>query len=114
MFTKAATASKFDQEALLNHGFDPDIRLIRKDGDWYLELSMDPAWASGQARSLVTSERLGKAVIPDLPFVHPDGTPVRLDTDYFNRPRNAANPFPGPVEISGAARHVLRVWPRQP
>ena len=46
----------------------------------------------------MTTELLGKASIPDLPFENADGSPLRLDTDYFGKQRNADNPFPGPFE----------------
>jgi alpha-L-arabinofuranosidase len=46
----------------------------------------------------VTSELLGKAAIPDLRYEQPDGTPLRVDTDYFGKPRDKSDPTPGPFE----------------
>ncbi len=31
---------------------------------------------------IVTTELLGTALVPNAPFVQPDGTPYRLDKDY--------------------------------
>ena len=49
----------------------------------------------------VTSELLGNARIPNLPFVNPDGTPLKLDTDFFGKQRDAT-PTPGPFENPGS------------
>ena len=78
------------------------------DGVW-VSVPQDPAWA-GQKRAVVTTELLGKAKIPDAPFVNPDGTPYRLDTDYFGKKRNARWPAPGPFQPSAGSR--VRVWPK--
>jgi hypothetical protein len=51
--------------------------------------------------SLVTTERLGKARIPKFAFEHPDGSPLVIGADFFNRRRNAANPTAGPFENPG-------------
>jgi alpha-N-arabinofuranosidase len=112
VFTKGAQASKFDTEALLKPEFDVGARLTQKDDGWYLEINADTKWASEQKRKLVTTELLGKAKIPDLPFENPDGTPLKLDTDYFGKRRNAGNPFPGPFEAIKDGKQEVKVWPR--
>ncbi len=60
---------------------------------------------------LVTTDVLAKAEIPDLPFERPDGSPIRVDTDYFGRKRNPADPFPGPFELPEGGKQTLAVWP---
>jgi hypothetical protein len=76
----------------------------------YLVITADKAWATERIRQLVTTELLGKAVIPDQAFENPDGTPLRIDTDYFGKKRNEKNPFPGPFEISAGGKQTLKVW----
>ena len=109
VFLKGAQPSKFDSEALLKPDFNPDIKVIRKADGWYLEMNFDSKWIEEQKRKLVTMELLGKAKVPDLPFVNPDGTPLKVDTDYFGKPRSAANPTPGPFENPGTGRLLLKV-----
>jgi alpha-N-arabinofuranosidase len=60
--------------------------------------------------TLVTTELLGKARIPGLPYENPDGSPLKVDTDYFGKPRNQAHPTPGPFENPGVGPLVLKVW----
>ena len=85
--------------------------VVEKADGWYLELTLDKAWATEQTRKLVTSELLGKAKIPNLPFENPDGTPIRITTDYFGHKRDTGNPFPGPVELPAGGKETLKVWP---
>ena len=114
VFTQGGKPSKFDKEALVKADFDPGITLTQKADGWYLTLTCDPAWATEQPRKLVTSELLGKAVIPDLPFENPDGSPFKIDTDFFGKKRDATNPFPGPFEITADGVQTIKVWSLEP
>ena len=79
------------------------------DGVW-VTAPQDPAWA-GQERAVVTTELLGKAKIPNAPFVNRDGSPYKLDTDYFGKKRNARWPAHGPFQLSTGSR--ILVWPKE-
>ena len=110
-FTKGSRGTTNEVAALLKPDAEPKPQLTQRSDGWYLELTLDPAWASEQPRQLVTTERLGRAKVPDLPFEHADGSPVRLDKDYLGRARNADNPFPGPIEAREGGRQSFKVWP---
>jgi len=101
-----------EQAALINEDFNPEIKLQKKSDGWWLEMKVDPVLAKKQKRTVVTTELLGKAKIPDASFEHPDGTPYYLDTDYFGRKRNPADPAPGPFEFASEKVITLRVWPK--
>ena len=66
-----------------------------------------------EKRSIVTTELLGRAKVPDAPYEKPDGTPYRLDTDYFGKKRNTENPAPGPFSAQDKKIISLKVWPRK-
>jgi hypothetical protein len=87
------------------------IELVEKDNGLYLHFTFDETW-NRPARSLVTSELLGNARIPDLPYVQPDGSPYRIDTDYFGDKRDKDNPNVGPFENLNVGLNELKVWPR--
>lgn len=112
VFTKGAQPSRFDAESLLKPDFGAGVILTRKADGWYLEINADTKWASEQKRKMVTTELLGKAKIPDLPFENADGTPLRVDTDYFGNKRDAGSPFPGPFEITKSGTQTIKVWPK--
>jgi hypothetical protein len=111
VFLKGTKPCKFESAPLLQPTFDPQLQLTEKPDGWYLDLTLDPTWATRQNRQLVTTEMLGKASVPDQPFENADGSPLRIDTDYFGNKRNEANPFPGPLERPATGKQSLKVWP---
>jgi len=58
----------------------------------------------------VTTALLGRAKIPDAAYENPDGTPLKLDTDYFGKRRSETNPSAGPFENPGEGKLTLKVW----
>jgi len=111
VFLKGAKSSKHEQDPLVRSQFDPGIKLVEEKDGVYLHITLDKTWSEKQSRQLVTTERLGRAKVPDLPYVQPNDSPYRLDTDWFGKPRNVANPFPGPFERPEGGRQALTVWP---
>jgi len=57
--------------------------------------------AGSVALSDTTWERLGVVVIPKMAFEEPDGSRIRIDTDYLGKQRNHDNPFAGPFDNIG-------------
>ena len=110
IFAAGARPSKHEAGALVAADFDPEMQLIEKDGGVQLEITLDKAWGAAHACKLVTTKLLDKAVIPALPYENVDGSPVRIDTDYFGKPRNAANPTAGPFEAPEGGKLSRKVW----
>ena len=110
VFLKSAKAGKHEPNPLVNTEFDPSINLIEEENGFYLHITLDKMWAEKQSRQLVTTELLGRAKIPDLPYKQPDGSPYHINADYFGKRRNPANPFPGPFENPGVGKLTLKVW----
>lgn len=75
----------------------------------YLEIALDKSWLA-QKRKLVTSSVLGKASIPNVSFENPDGSALKIDTDYLGNKRNTANPSPGPFEIKQSGKQKVKLW----
>ena len=79
---------------------DPSIKLTAKDDHFYLDLTFGQAVRKA-ATTPVTSGLLGQARVPGLAYENPDGTPLKIDTDYFGKPRDPAKPSAGPFETPG-------------
>jgi hypothetical protein len=90
-------------------GLDPKVKIEEKDSGVYLSMTPVPS-EKAEVHKLVDSALLGRAKVPDLPYENADGTPLKVDYDYFGKPRNAANPVPGPFEQAGAEEVTLKVW----
>jgi len=112
VFTKGSQPSKFDAEAVLCPDFDPGVALTEKPDGWYLTLAADQAWRTAQTRQLVTTKLLGQTQVSGCAYENPDGSPLRVNTDYFDKKRSAKNPFPGPFEIKASGTQTVRVWPK--
>jgi alpha-N-arabinofuranosidase len=110
VFLNGARPSTHEPNALVLPEADPEIELVEKPDGMHLRIAGSAAWA-GQQRQLVTTGLLGRAKTPDLRYEQPDGSPYRIDADYFGRKRNPADPFPGPFEPVDEGRMVLKVWP---
>ena len=110
VYLDGAKPSKFDTHAVVEPDFNPHLRLITQPGGLYLKIRYDKKWTDVEPRKLVTSGLLGKAAIPDLPYEQPDGSPIRIDRDYFGKSRNPLNPTPGPFAHPGLGDLKLKVW----
>jgi hypothetical protein len=88
---------------------DPAPRLIEENGQGWLLLDLGDALR--QARTtLVNTRLLGRARIPDLPYVNPDDSPLRVATDFTGAKRSKTRPTPGPFEQPGTGTVRLRLW----
>jgi alpha-N-arabinofuranosidase len=110
LFLKGAKPSKYEEDPLVKPDFDSAIRLVEDADGVYLEMTYDPTWNTERTRQLVTTIRLGRAIIPNLPYEQRDGQPIDINTDYFGRSRNESNPSPGPFENPGRGDLKLKVW----
>ncbi|MGP8252371.1 MAG: right-handed parallel beta-helix repeat-containing protein [Terracidiphilus sp.] len=109
VFLKHATPCSQEKTPMLRPEFDSEIELMEKNDGSYLDISLDRSW-SREARRLITSDLLGRAQIPNLPYECADGSPVRIDKDYFGRVRKPSNPFPGPFESENGGKLQLKVF----
>ena len=110
VFLKGAKPCKHEAAPLIKSEFDPGIKLIETPNGAYLEITVDNAWSAEQVRNTVTTDLLGKATIPDLPFEQADGTPISIDRDYLGGSRMMVNPFPGPFEKPLGGRQRIKLW----
>lgn len=108
VYVQGGKPSTQDTGALLRPEFDLKIELADANSEGVLTVSLDKEWLAAQAHPLVTTELLGRAAIPGLPFERPDGSPLRVDRDYSGRARNRENPFPGPLESPEGGRREVR------
>jgi alpha-N-arabinofuranosidase len=110
VFLDGAKPSRFEDRPLVKPDLDPALQVKTIAGGVYLEMKFDPAWTAEAPRKIVTTAMLGKAVIPDLPYERPDGSPIRIDNDYAGKSRSQSSPTPGPFEHPGVGKKPIKVW----
>ena len=113
VYLKGGQSSAIDTDAVVAKEFNPDIKLTNENGQWWLEMKVDPAWMTAPKRPVVNSALLGKASISGAPFANRDGTPLLIDTDYFGNKRAGDNPAPGPFAWDGQSTIRAKVWPKK-
>jgi len=110
VFLKGAQPAAHEQDVLALPEFDPDIKLVEEKDGVYLHITLDKALAEKQPRQLITTELLARATVPDLSYEQPDGSPLKIDTDYLGKKRSEKNPTAGPFKNPGRGKLVLKVW----
>jgi alpha-N-arabinofuranosidase len=110
VFYHGALPDAKETNSLIRSDFNPAVRLTADRGSVSLRLTPGPAVRQAPTR-LVTTKRLGTAKIPELPYVNPDGSELRIDIDYFGRKRSRSKPTVGPFEKPGDDPLTLTVWP---
>lgn len=106
VFLGGATPSSHEASPLVPVGHDPGLRLVEDPAGHLIEFDFDPAWRDVPGRSLITTARLGTTVVTEAPFENADGSPIRVDTDYFGVARSETAPFPGPFEMITAGSQM--------
>ena len=108
VFLKGAKPAKAEAAPLVSTTFDPALKLRETPEGFYLDMQFDPAWSAAPARQLVTTEMLGKTQVGGCAYENADGSPLRIDADYFGKPRDAAKPAVGP--FAAPASGSFKVW----
>ncbi|HSH20571.1 MAG TPA: hypothetical protein VLA03_08960, partial [Draconibacterium sp.] len=88
---------------------NPHINIIDKEDGIYLEMNFDGEILKIENK-MVTTELLGKTVVPDAAFENRDTSPLTIDYDYSGKKRNKQNPTAGPFENPGEGKIILKVW----
>jgi hypothetical protein len=109
VYLKGAKPCTKETNRIERPDFDPGIQIVEQGENVYLHITLDKSFKSLNNK-LVATELLGKAMIPGQAFENPDGSPLMIDTDYFGRKRNKANPSAGPFENTGDGELKLKVW----
>jgi alpha-L-arabinofuranosidase len=109
VFLYGAKPSKHESNPLVQSNVNPGLELLQQHDGMYLQITLGKVRAQ-QQRQVVTTDLLGKAMTPGLPYEQPDGSPYRIDTDYLGSERNTANPCAGPFEYPKGRKQRLKVW----
>lgn len=88
---------------------NPEIRVLEKNESVSIRFDFDNKIDKVNTQ-IITTKVLGKAIVPNLPFENRDGTPVKIDSDYFGTKRKSGKPAPGPFEKLQKAENRIKVW----
>jgi alpha-L-arabinofuranosidase len=112
VFVDSAAPSTREPNPLVQLDFDPELGITDKADGVYLHIAFNKEWVEHKGR-LVTSEKLANPIIPDVPYENPDGTPFRINTDYFGQTRERGPVYPGPFKEGQEGQQIIKVWPKE-
>ena len=80
----------------------PEVKVVSQEDGIYLEFDFGDKPAQVETVT-VTTDSLGIAFEPELPYEQPDGTPLCIENDFFGNARPAGKMTVGPFEgiVSG-------------
>ena len=110
IYFNGATPYNKELNAVENNTFDPEVTIEEKGDEVYLHINADESFRKVKTQ-MVTTELLGKAITPNASFENPDGTPLKIDSDYFGKKRSETHPFVGPIEGLIMGVQTIKVWP---
>jgi len=113
VFLAGARASKkYEKEPSVLKKQESGIVLTEQEGVFSLDIDIPERAINNITRKIITTEILGTASIPGLPYENRDATPLAINTDYFGTLRSEENPAPGPFEILFSGKQKVKVWPK--
>jgi len=104
-----AVPHKDEVDLYRNAAFKPALVIVEEGDAVFLTYSLDGK-TSGIKTAFVTTEMLGKAKMPKEYFENPDGTALKIDTDFLGKKRSESNPSSGPFEKPGEGVVKIKVW----
>ena len=78
----------------------PAIHLTEIKEERKFEIMLDKSW-SAKSRKIVTTQLLGNAIIPDLPFQCSDSTPIRIDKGLLGPIPKSRESISRSIRVSG-------------
>lgn len=102
--------SKHELQPIVKPDYNPGVELEEKQEGWYLTINLENPWTKNAKQLLITSKKLGNAIIPQQPFTDRNGNAITIDTDFSNVKRNKVNPSAGSFEIKRSGRLHFKVW----
>jgi hypothetical protein len=109
IYYNGANPSDKDVSFVNDSTFNPGVKLIEEGENGYLHVTFNENYNNHKGK-IVTTEILGKAKIPKAAFDNPDGTPLKIDHDYFGNLRTGETTSAGPFSNLKTGNIVLKVW----
>ena len=99
--------NKSDNETYLN--YDPAVELIEKEGDVYLQFSVNKEFSDHKVE-MISTQTLGKTKIVKTAFDNPDSSDIIFEVDYFGVKRSNNNRIAGPFSNLNIKNGQLKIW----
>lgn len=101
----------------LNHGINEvaikkakaTVSLEEKTDGSYLHINLGKNF-KGQSSERLSSYDFGDAIVPEVAYENPDGTPIFFNWDFFKQNRTGENNAVGPIANLKEGDNTIKVW----
>jgi hypothetical protein len=107
-YNQSKPSNKDSNDVIVNL-YDPAIKLVVESSGTFLNISFDQTLLNHKG-DILTTASLGRAKISKAAFENSDGSPLKIDTDYFGKKRMGKNSFAGPFAAWENGNTKLKVW----
>jgi alpha-L-arabinofuranosidase len=87
----------------------PSVRLVERGRKGFLAVDFKDGLQQ-QPTQLISTAVLGRSKVAGARYEDADGSPVKIETDYFGRARNPGNPVAGPFAHPRPGRQEIALW----
>ncbi len=108
VYLNGANVYQFEKH-FLELDYDPRITIIEEDKNVFLSMKFDERIIEFK-NPFIYSEFLGKAMLANQGYVNPDGSSLKISSDYWGEKRKKRNPTAGPFENPISGQVKLKVW----
>ena len=108
----ASRPARLEAGVVRDSSFAAEVHLETENGKIRVVFNLPPS-VEAMKREEVTSALLGVAEVPEMPFVTPEGKPLKIDRDYAGRERKTSGPSPGPFSPLRVGRNIFVVMDKK-
>lgn len=98
-----------ETDSKINNTLKPEISIEEKGNAVFLQITTDESFNQVNCKK-VNTQNLGYAFQSETPFENPDGSSLKITSDYFGTERNEVNPTVGPFKALKAGKNVFKIW----
>ena len=109
LYLNGANPYKKETDSKVNNTLKPEISIEEKDNAVFLLITTDESFNQVNCKT-VNTQNMGYAFQSETPFENPDGSSLKITSDYFGMERSGSNPVVGPFKAFKAGKNVFNVW----
>lgn len=98
-----------ETDSKVNNTLKPEISIEEKGNAVFLQITTDESFNLVNCKT-VNTQNMGYAFQSESPFENPDGSLLKITSDYFGMERNESNPAVGPFKALKAGKNVFKIW----
>jgi len=109
IYYNGANPYKGEKNKTESRKFNPGLKIVEEGDNVFLHITFDDAFIQHKTE-IITTDILGSAKVPHAKFENRNGTPLKIDKDYFGKKRTAENIYAGPFNKVTREKMVIQVW----